>query len=58
LYPDGRYEEVFNGPGQVILDRYMGRKGIGKQLLSFPIAELRLLSNQVKPADRIPKRDA
>ena len=58
LYPDGRYEEVFNGPGRVIFQRYSGRKGIGTQLLSFPIAELRSLSEQVNPSDRIPKREA
>jgi hypothetical protein len=58
LYADGRYEEVFNGPGRVILQRYVGRKGIGMQLLSFPIGELRLLSAQVDPSDRIRKRGA
>src|SRR6266487_119639 len=29
LYPDGRYEEVFNGPGQLI---YAHRSGIGSTL--------------------------
>jgi hypothetical protein len=56
LYPDGRYEEIFNGPGRIILERYANRKGIGTQLLSFPITELRALSAKVAPADRIPKR--
>src|SRR6266571_9520530 len=27
LYPDGRHEEVFNGPGKVIYERYSARKG-------------------------------
>jgi hypothetical protein len=36
LYPDGTYDEVFNGPGDVILQRSAQRKGLGKQLLSFP----------------------
>jgi hypothetical protein len=56
LYPDGRHDEVFNGPGRIILERYRGRKGIGSQLLSFPIEELRSLSDRVAAADRIPKR--
>jgi hypothetical protein len=56
LHPDGQYEEVFNGPGQVISDRYVGRKGVGQSLLSVPIAELRKLSEQVPERDRIPKR--
>ncbi len=57
LYPDGRHEEIFNGPGRLILDRYVSRKGIGSQLLSFPLADLRALSAQVAPADRIHKRE-
>ena len=56
LYPDGRHEEIFNGPGKLIYDRYVDRKGVGVSLLSFPISELRRLSEQVPQADRIPKR--
>lgn len=56
LYADGHYEEVFNGPGRIILERFAGRKGIGAQLLSFPIKELQSLSTKVDPADRIPRR--
>jgi hypothetical protein len=56
LFPDGRYEEVFNGPGRVIFDRYANRANIGKDLLSFPIKELRRLSVDVPEAQRIPKR--
>jgi len=58
LYPDGRHEEVFNGPGRVIYDRYIKRKGVGVVLLSFPISELRRLSNDISPHDRIPNRNA
>jgi hypothetical protein len=56
LFPDGRHEEVFNGPGSVILDRYAKRKGIGERLLSFPNMELKKLSDAVPDSDRIPKR--
>ena len=56
LYPDGSHEEIFNGPGQIILDRYAARKGAGKLLLSFPIAELKKLSATVAHAKRIPRR--
>ena len=58
LWPDGRHEEVFNGPGRIIHERYAGRKKIGAQLLSFPISELHALSAQVRPEDRIPRREA
>ncbi len=57
LYPDGRYEEIFNGPGRLILDHYAHRSGIGTKLLSFPISALRELSKQVSPDERIPKRE-
>src|SRR5258707_3800006 len=57
LYSDGSHEEVFNGPGQIIHDRYVHRKDIGIRLLSFPISELRQLSNGLQPNQRIPKRD-
>lgn len=57
LCPSGQYEEIFNGPGQVIYDRYAHRKGIGLSLLSFPINELRKLSESVPTHQRIPKRE-
>lgn len=56
LYPDGRHEEVFNGPGQLIYDRFAHRKGIGVNLLSFPVSELKEISKKVTQNDRIPKR--
>ena len=56
LYPDGRHEEVFNGPGRLSFERYASRKGIGVQLPSFPIAELRKLSAKVQASERIPRR--
>jgi hypothetical protein len=56
LYPNGDFDEIYNGPGSLIFDRYSHRKGIGSALLSFPIAELRQLSAQVPDYLRVPKR--
>ena len=56
LYPDGGFDEVFNGPGTLILEQYSHRKDVGKKLLSFPIKDLRVLSAQVDVADRVPRR--
>lgn len=56
LLPNGEYEEVFNGPGMVIQQAFAQRKGIGKTLLSFPIATLRQLSSGVRTEDRVPRR--
>jgi len=56
LHEDGRYEEIYNGPGQVIYERYSHRKGIGEKLLSFPVSELAKLSAIVSIQDKIPKK--
>ncbi len=58
LYTNGSYDEIFNGPGKIIFERYKHRKNIGVELLSFPIRELGELSQQVKQNDRISKRVA
>jgi hypothetical protein len=56
LKPDGTYEEIYNGPGSLIFNRYLHRKGIGTILLSFPNSELRELSRSVPEGERIPRR--
>jgi hypothetical protein len=56
LYRDGRYEEVFNGPGRLIYERFAHRSGIGITLLSFSNAELRELAKRVPENERIRKR--
>jgi hypothetical protein len=40
----------------IIMARWESRKGIGKELLSFPLGELRRLSDLVPAQARIPKR--
>jgi hypothetical protein len=57
LNEDGSFEEVFNGPGSVIANRFSHRKDIGVKLLSFSNTELRKLSESVDPADRIGRRE-
>ena len=56
LYPDGHFEEVYNGPGQPIYERFAHRAGIGSRLLSFPLKELRVLSATVPNSQRVLKR--
>lgn len=57
LFDDGRYEEIFNGPGRIIYERYKHRKGIGATLLSFPVTELKRLSEMVPESERIRLRE-
>ncbi len=57
LYPNGTYEEVFNGPGHLIYTKYAHRAGIGSSLLSFPNTVLRELSKSVHQGERIAKRE-
>ena len=56
LYPNGRHDVIFNGPGEVIFNEYRHRQGIGLKLLSFPISRLRELSSTVPDKHRVPKR--
>ncbi len=58
LNEDGTHEEIFNGPGQIIFERFKHRKGIGKELLSFPLKDLRKLSKQVPEESRVQRRPA
>lgn len=58
LHPNGEFDEIYNGPGMLILKRYSHRKGIGEKQLSFPITDLSTLSVQVNGADRVPRRQA
>ncbi|MFC4527268.1 hypothetical protein ISN76_11225 [Dyella halodurans] len=56
LHANGTYEEIFNGPGKLIYDRYQKRKGLGTSLLSFPNTVLSELAKTVPPSDRIERR--
>jgi hypothetical protein len=56
LYRDGNHEVIYNGPGKLIYEKYKHRKGIGKDLLSFPNTDLQELSARVPGNDRISKR--
>jgi hypothetical protein len=56
LSMNGDYEEIFNGPARIIYDRYSHLKGIGVQLVSIPIQNLRDLTRSVDPANRVPKQ--
>ena len=53
LNEDGTFEEIFNGPGQYIYNRYSKRKGIGLVLLKFPVTELKKLQKKVKENEKI-----
>lgn len=56
LHQNGQFDEVFNGPGRLIAQRYEHRKGLGSTLLSFPIVQLKELSATVSADQRIARR--
>lgn len=58
LFADGSFEEVYNGPGINIFERYKHRKDIGTKLLSFPVSELKILNDGIAVHDRVPPRTA
>ena len=53
---NGSYEEIFNGPGELIAEKYDHRSGFGKQLLAFPVSSLKELSSKVSSKQKIPRR--
>ncbi|MGB3633407.1 MAG: hypothetical protein WA982_05165 [Rubrobacteraceae bacterium] len=53
LLEDGEHEEIYNGPGLVIYERYKHRKGIGEKSLAFPINELKRLSKLVPKVEKV-----
>lgn len=57
LYEDGRFEEIYNGPPDLICAEYGHRKGFGENLLSFPIKRLRELGSQIPESKRIPRKN-
>jgi len=57
LHRNGEFEEIYNGPGAPIYEKYSHRKGIGRILLRFPNFDLKELSRSVKDEDRIPRRE-
>ena len=46
IHENGSYDEIFNGPGELIARKYGHRSGFGKHLLSFPNSKLKELSSQ------------
>jgi hypothetical protein len=56
LTEDGGHREVYNGPGQLIADRFAHRSGLGEKQLSFPISVLEDLSENVPNYQRVQRR--
>jgi hypothetical protein len=57
LNQNGTFQEIYNGPGNLIAKRYANRKGLGETLLSFPISELAKLQYDVNEKDKVRRRD-
>ena len=56
LYPNGEHEVIYNGPARPIRERYDARKGIDEKLLSFPMKELKKLSDTIRDDQRVRPR--
>ena len=57
IHPDGTFTEVFNGPGAVAWEAVRNRQPTKTNLHSIPISTLTDLKNNVKPEDRILRRN-
>lgn len=56
LHPNGRHEEIYNGPGKLIAEHFKHRASIGEKLISISIRQLKELSARVAPNDRVAPR--
>ena len=56
LRNDGEFEEIFNGPGEIIEEKYKHRKNFGEKSIGILIEVLRSLNKEVKDEDRIKRR--
>jgi len=56
LKEDGTYEEIYNGPGKYIEERYSHRAGLGFKTLPFPISVLQEIFATIPQSEKIPKR--
>ena len=53
LFANGDYKVIYNGPGKYISEAYKHRKGIGTQLLSFPIKKIEEISARISEHEKI-----
>lgn len=53
LFENGEFKVVYNGPGKYIHEAFKHRKGIGENLLSFPIKKLEEISEDIPESERI-----
>lgn len=56
IHQDGKFSEIFNGPGCIAQEAVKGRKPTKTNLHSITIGALKKLNEKVKPSERIPKR--
>ncbi|MBQ0960587.1 hypothetical protein KAK06_16655 [Ideonella sp. 4Y11] len=56
IHPDGRLEEIFNGPGSIVREQIKGRKATKTNLHSISIGALRKVQGEVKATEKISLR--
>lgn len=56
LWPDGRHEVIYNGPGAMIAEAFSHRSGIGTKQLSFSTKSLQVLAAKVPEDQKVRSR--
>lgn len=56
LNEDGSYEVIYNGPCDLIAEKFSHRKGLEKDLLSFSIKSLSELSKKIPDNERVRRK--
>ena len=55
IYPDGSFEEIFNGPGELIWKKFEGKSKPSNGQFQISISKLRVINEDVANADRVPR---
>jgi alkylated DNA nucleotide flippase Atl1 len=55
IYPDGTFEEIYNGPGALVWDQFTNRKPATNGQYQISLTKLRQLNSTLCSADRLPR---
>ncbi|WP_208601348.1 DUF6998 domain-containing protein [Phytopseudomonas flavescens] len=55
VFPDGKFEEIYNGPGALVWQQFEGKRIPGNGQFQVSLRKLRQLNQSIADADRVPR---
>ncbi|WP_287816695.1 hypothetical protein [Idiomarina sp.] len=55
IAPNGSFEEIYNGPGELIWNKFDGKRKPSNGQFQVSISKLRLLNQEVADSERVPR---